>query len=94
MWYTIPMDDSLLKSDVFFFVATIGFIIIALLLAAGLLYVLSILKTIRAITKTAKEGTETVVEGIKEAKDSIKSGDFSASFFTHLFKKLYKKKKK
>lgn len=88
------MSESIMKSEIFFFVATVGFVVVTVLLIAGLFYVLSILKTIRQIANVAKEGTDTVVEGIKEAKESIQNGDFSTSFFTHLFRKLYKKKKK
>ena len=88
------MNESLLKSDVFFFVATLGFIVLTVLLAVGLMYILSILKTIRQISKTAKEGTDTIVEGIHEAKDSIKKGGFGTSFLGHIFKEIYKRHKK
>lgn len=87
------MNDSLLKSDIFFFVATVALVIITILLAAGLLYILTILKTIKKISRTAQAGTETIVESITEAKDSLKRDGLASPFFTKVFRKFYKKRK-
>lgn len=87
------MEHSLLKSDVFFFVATIALILITLLMTVGLLYILSILRTIREISKAAKVGAEAVVESLQEVKNNFSSAS-STAFFTSLFKKFYSKKKK
>ena len=82
----------MLKSDTFFFISSLGFIIVTVLVVIGIIYVLQILKTIKQISKTAKEGTETIVEGIHEAKASVSKDGFVPKTVISIFKDLYKKR--
>lgn len=88
------MSDSLIKADIFFFVATIGLVLLTLLLIVGLVYIVSILRTIRRISKTAQAGTETIVAGIQEAKASVSKDGFVPDTLLSIFKKLYTKQAK
>ncbi len=87
-------DPSILKSDIFFFVATVSVTFITVIVLAGFLYVLSILQTIRGILKTARTGTEAVVEGLHEAKSAMHKEGFAADTVVNIFKKLYRRRNK
>ncbi|MBL8031358.1 MAG: hypothetical protein JNK33_03480 [Candidatus Doudnabacteria bacterium] len=88
------MSDSLIKADIFFFVATIGLALLTLLLVVGLVYIVSILRTIRRISKTAQAGTETIVAGIQEAKATVSKDGFVPETLFSIFRKLYTKQAK
>lgn len=88
------MSDSFIKADIFFFVATVGLVLLTLLLIVGLIYILSILRTIRRISKTAQVGAETIVTGLQEAKASVQKEGFVPNTIFSLFKKLYTKNTK
>lgn len=92
IWYNEPMSDSFIKADIFFFVATIGLVALTLLLMVGLLYIVSILRTIRQISKTAQAGTETIVAGLQEAKAAVSKEGFVPATLFSIFRKLYTKK--
>ncbi len=82
------MQESLLKADIFFFVATIAVATLTLLLVVGMLYILSILKTIKQISKTAQAGTAAILEGIEEAKATVSKEGFVPDALFGIFKKL------
>lgn len=88
------MNESFIKADIFFFVATIGLVLLTILLIVGLVYIVSILRTIKRISKTAQVGTETIVEGIQEAKAKVNEEGFVPDTIFSVFKKLYHKKGK
>lgn len=87
-------DVSILKSDVFFFVATVSVTFITIVILTILFYVVSIVRTIRAFVKTAKTGADVVVEGLHEAKTAMNKEGFASSTVINIFKKLYQKRKK
>lgn len=94
MLYYVYMETSILQSDIFFFVSTVGFIVLGLLLVIGLVYVIQILRTIKQISKTAQEGTQTIVDGIQEAKAKVGKDGFVTDSLISIFSKLYSKKRK
>lgn len=87
------MNDSLLKSDIFFFVSTLSVVALTVLMLIGLIYVVSILKTIKRISRTAQTGAETIVEGIQEAKKEVDKNGFVPTAITKIFSGIYKKSK-
>ena len=58
--------DSLLQSDIFFFVSSIGFLVIAGLLVSILLYVIKIIKIVVEVMETVKNITKGVSEKIED----------------------------
>lgn len=85
------MNESLIKADVFFFVATISLVVLTFLLMVGLIYVVSILRTIKKISRAAQAGTESVVEGIAEAKSELSKSGYVPEAIYSIFKRLYSK---
>lgn len=87
------MNESLLKSDIFFVISALGFVVIAVLIVWAFIYILQILRTIKEISKSAKEGADSIVESINETKNTIHR-DGILPLLTSIFTKLYKKNKK
>jgi hypothetical protein len=52
------METSILKSEVFFFVATVALVLITFFLAVGLIYILTILHTLKQIVRNVKTDSE------------------------------------
>lgn len=69
-------------------------VVVTLILVVGLIYVVSILRTIKKISKSAQAGTETIVEGIKDAKAEMSKEGFAPGAFYSIFKRLYQKSNK
>ena len=60
------------KMDFFFVVATIGFIILALLLCVALWYVIQLLRTINRVADTVDEEAQAIKTDIDDARKSIR----------------------
>lgn len=86
------METSILKSEVFFFVATVALVLITFFLAVGLIYILTILHTLRQIIKNVKTGTDMAVSGAGDLRDSIKNGSFKFATLWKLYKNIKRKK--
>ena len=71
------MQESLLKSDVFFFVTTVAVILITLGFVIGLVYLIKILNTLKRISLRAEKTANMVADDIAELRDSIKEKGFS-----------------
>lgn len=81
--------NSLPHADVFFLVSTIGFIIIFILLAIGLIYVISLLKSINRISKKIEKDIDNIGD---TAKDFIMQL-WDSAIFSWIFGKKKKKQK-
>ena len=88
------MDNSILKSDIFFFVTTVVTAVVGALLVIGLFYVLRILHIVKNITKKAEAGANTVVEGLSEAKSAMQEDGYIIANLFEIFKKVATHKKK
>lgn len=75
--------DSLMKSEVFFFVATIALIVVAALLSVAIIYLVKFLKRANRISVSVENGLEEMEERLKDQP-----------WFHFLFKKRKKARKK
>ncbi len=66
--------DALAKSEIFFVVSSIGFIVLTILLAVFLVYLIIIAHKFVAISETIKKKTEEIGEAITDAKDFVSEG--------------------
>lgn len=64
---------SLIHADIFFFVATIGFAIIAILMAVVLGYLISTLRSVRRITGNIEAGMHSLSEDAKDLIDDLRN---------------------
>lgn len=79
-----------LKQDIFFFVATIGMVVVTILIVIALFYLLRILRNAGDISDIAKDETHKIVKDVNDFRDGVKtrisgasnSISFLKSFFT------------
>lgn len=80
--------NSLPHADVFFLVSTIGFIVIFILIAIGLIYIISLLKRINRISKKIEKDIDNIGD---TAKDFIMQL-WDSAIFSWIFGKKKKRK--
>jgi hypothetical protein len=66
--------DALLKSEIFFVISSIGFIVLTILLTVFLVYLIIIAHKFVAISETIKKKAEEIGEAITDAKDFVAEG--------------------
>ncbi len=59
-------SQTLIHADIFFFISSIGFTLVTLVILIGLVYVVSILRKVDRITGKIEAGVETMEEQTKE----------------------------
>lgn len=64
--------EPLLKSDVFFFISSVGFIVLTILLSVVLVYTILIAHKVLAISKIAKKKSEEIGVAITEVTKIVK----------------------
>ena len=78
--------------DIFFIITGSAVVIITVMVAIGLLYVISFIRTIKTVAKTAQRATELVSEDIAELRNNIKQRGFSLGSLATFAKALGKRK--
>lgn len=68
----ILVMESVVKSDMFFFVTTIAVIVLTLVLVVALTYVIRIASDIKYIAKRAKQETDEIADDLKSARVALK----------------------
>jgi uncharacterized protein YoxC len=64
--------DEFLRMNVFFVIATIGFVVLAIMVAVILFYVIKLLRTISRVADTVEEEAVALKGDLDEARASIK----------------------
>ena len=64
--------SEFLKMDSFFFVSTIGFVVLGVLLAVALVYAIKLLRSLNHIAHTVEEETDAIKEDLDDARESIR----------------------
>lgn len=90
--------ETLLKADIFFFITAIMVVIIGILIAAGLVYVIRILRDVDHIASTVRDESDKIIQDVDHLrKDFKKRGTSIAgilSVFAHFIPKWANKSKK
>ena len=87
--------NELIHADIFFFIASIGFILVALILAVVLLYAISIMMDIKHISRRIREEGDDVIDDLRVIRkhiveDGISLGGLKSAldlFFPSFFRK-------
>ena len=58
--------ETLIRADIFFFISSIGFILLTIALLTGLFYVIRIMKSVDRITAKIESGIDTAGDEAKE----------------------------
>ncbi len=90
--------DSLLKSDIFFFITSVCVVVVSSLLAYALVYIVGILRDVKRLSTRIDKESERIIEGINTIQGSVTDRLMRTSLFRGLFgvkkKTVHKKKDK
>ncbi len=87
--------SSIVKSDLFFFIASISVVVITLLLGLLLIYFFRIAKDISSLVSKIREEGEEIVDDVKDARLKFKSKSINfLAMVGNLFKRKNKKNPK
>jgi hypothetical protein len=64
--------QTLIHADVFFFLSSIGFVVVTCVLVVSLVYMISVLRSVRRITEKIETGIDTVGEDAKELVSDLR----------------------
>ena len=88
--------DSLLKSDIFFFITSLVVIVIGVGLVIIVFYVINILRDVKDVSKTVKEETKGMAEDLSLLRTRVKTGNVIlgiSAFLRRLFARSKKGRK-
>lgn len=87
--------ESLMKSDIFFFVTTICVVAVSAFVVAAVYYLIKILIDLRQVSKGVKEESRLIIEDAKEIRESFKNnGGLLRALISFILSKKTKNKKK
>ncbi len=83
--------DSAQNANIFFFISSVGFIIVGLLLAIALVYIIKILGDIKHISSKAKIETDHLAEDIQDLRTNVKQEGVKIKHIGKFFNSIYKR---
>jgi predicted Holliday junction resolvase-like endonuclease len=78
--------------DVFFFVATVAVVILALLLAVLIIYIIKISRDVKYISHKAKSEADLIAQDLSDLRQNVKNKGAKFKYFWSFFNNLRKKK--
>ncbi len=85
--------ESLIKSDIFFFITTICIVLITILFVVILIYLIRVFKNIDFLSKKIKEEGEEIINDVHNARINLKAEGKKASNLLSILS-FFKKKRK
>lgn len=82
--------ENLLHSEIFFFISSISFILLTILLSIAVFYIISILRDFKAVSKKIKSGADYAGEHVEELAKNLEE----SAIYKFIFGKKRKTKSK
>jgi len=82
------------QMHIFFFIASVAAVTLAILLAVMISFIIKILNDIRYISGRAREEVDLIADDLSDLHDKVHSGGFKFRYIASLFSNLYKRRKK
>jgi hypothetical protein len=83
--------ETLIHADIFFFVSTVGLIVISVGIAVALFYAIRILRDVSHVSTIVKEESDEIAKDVQTLRGNIKSEGLRmkhiSGFFGHIFKR-------
>ncbi|MDE2311764.1 MAG: hypothetical protein KGJ93_01580, partial [Patescibacteria group bacterium] len=79
---------------VFFFISSVGFALLTLVLVVALIYIIKILRDIKYISQKAKNEADILSGELSELRQNVREQGAKLKYFTSFFNSVYKKSKK
>lgn len=86
--------ESLIKSEVFFFITSIAVVILTILLGMAVVYIIRILRNVDDISKKAKDEADLIKEDVADLRQNIRDEGIKVKSFVSFFNKLKRPKNK
>jgi hypothetical protein len=81
--------ENLIQSEIFFFISSVSFIILTILLGVAVIYIISILQDFKSISRKIKNGADYAGDHMEELAKNIEE----SSFYKFIFGKKRKSRK-
>lgn len=81
------------QMHVFFFISSLGFIILSVILTVALIYIIKILRDIKYISQKAKSEADILSGELSELRQNVREQGSKLKFFSSFFNNIYKKSK-
>ena len=88
------MSSDFYQMHVFFFISSVGFVLLALILAIVLIYLARILSDIKYITQKARTEADILSGELSELRQNVREQGAKLKYFSSFFSNIYKKSKK
>lgn len=85
--------NSLLKSDVFFFITSIAVVVIAILLTILIVYLIKVSRDIKYISQRAKTEADNIIDDVSKLRTNLKEQGGKIKDLAGFFSRFYKPKK-
>lgn len=80
--------ESIMKSEIFFFITSIATVVLAILIGIAAVYAIRILRNVDDISKKAKDEADLIKEDIAELRQSVKTEGAKVKSFVNFFNNL------
>lgn len=85
--------NTLIKSDIFFFITSIAVVVIAVLLTILIIYLIKVSKDIKYISQKAKTEADNIIQDVSTLRTNIKEQGSKVKDLAGIFSHFYKPKK-
>ena len=85
--------EPVLKSDIFFFISSVGVVVITIILIVASYYLIKILRNVEEMSETLKEGVDDANTSIRNMKNKIETNRFLSFILGKNKKKKHHDKK-
>lgn len=82
--------ENLLQSEIFFFISSLSFILLTILLSIAVIYIISILRDFKSISRKIKSGADYAGEHVEELAKNLED----SAIYKFIFGKKRKAKSK
>lgn len=86
--------DTVMKSEIFFFITSIAVVVLTILVGVVIAYLIRILRNVDDISEKAKEETALIKEDVAELRQNLREQGIKAKSFVTFFNKLKGRKRK
>src|SRR3989338_5432791 len=80
--------ETLVKTDLFFFVTTVVVIILGAVLTVAAIYLIKVLREVKSITSCVKRETDEIVDDVHELRENIKQKEIRMPFISKMARAL------
>ncbi len=86
--------NTLIHADIFFFIASIAFVVISICALVAIIYLIKILRDFSQVSQKVKEESGEIIADLHQLRGSIKAQGFGFTYVKDIVKLMFKKRRK